>query len=120
MRDSIIEEMRLESEAKKQGKTYASGSALVRQDAKKIVLKCLKDNRVKEKMKDKDKRTCKFYPHFCDVVGHSTVNDKTCKMHNKSKAKRKIAEDSMIDMMIEDYLKEKSNGKIFFTMAQFL
>ena len=45
MRDSIVNKMKLESEAKKNDKTYQSSKELDRKVAKKIVLECLKMER---------------------------------------------------------------------------
>ena len=111
MRDSIIKEMKYEVEANKSGKTYKSGMAMERQSAKKIVLQCLKNERSLQKDLEKDRKTCKYYPHFCDIVGHCSAADKQCKMHGKTTAEKNSAIESMENVMIDKYLMAKSKGK---------
>ena len=111
MRESIIKEMKYEAEAIKSGKTYESGMAMERKSAKNIVLQCLRNERSVQKGLDKDMKTCKYYPHFCETVGHCSAADKRCKMHGKTTAEKNSAIESMENVMIDKYLMAKSKGK---------
>ena len=111
MRDSIIEQMKQESDAVKEGKTYQSGSAIEIKSAKAIVLETFKLNRDKQKDVEKCNKTCKYYPIFCNAIGHTTASDGRCLMHKKSKEDKKIASDNMEDLLIEKYLAEKKESK---------
>ena len=97
--------------AQQEGKTYKSCSAVEHKSAKSIILETLKKGRNVNKSYDKDKRTCKYYPIFCDVIGHTTASDGRCLMHKKSKEDKKIASDNMEELLIEKYLAENKESK---------
>ena len=111
MRESIITEMKLETEAKRNNKTYQSSKDLDRKLAKTIVLECLKKERRLQKDVQKNEKTCKYYPTFCSIIGHSTTADKRCQMHGKSTAEKNSAIESMENILIEKYLLEKAQSK---------
>ena len=54
------------------------GSAVERKSAKSIVLEMLKKERGHQKDMNKKDKTCKYYPFFCEHIGHSTAGDKMC------------------------------------------
>ena len=120
LRDSIIEQMKQESDAVKEGKTYQSGFAIEIKSAKAIVLETFKLNRDKQKDVEKCNKTCKYYPIFCDKVGHSTARDKRCGMHGKSSDAKKIASASMEDLMIEKYLSDERESKFILSRYKLL
>ena len=67
---------------------------------------------------EKSKKTCKYYPHYCKHVGHSTAADKHCFMFGKSAAQKKMYSDNIEELMIEQYLAQNVEGKfILFTLA---
>ena len=120
LRDNIIEQMKQESDAVKEGKTYNSGSAIETKSAKAIVLEILKLNRQEQKDVDKRDKTCKYYPIFCSKVGHNSAQDKQCNMNGKSKEDKKISSDSMEDLMIEKYLSDEPESKFILSRCNLL
>ena len=115
LRDNIIEQLKQESDAVKEGKTYKSGSAIEIKSAKAIVLENLKLNRERQKNVENCDKTCKYYPIFCNKVGHSSASNGRCDMNRKSKEEKKIASDSMEDLMIEKYLSDERESKLILT-----
>ena len=118
MRKNIIEQLRQDRLAKAEGETYGSGTPIEYKSAKAIVLKSLQESREKNKIMSKEKKTCKYYPFFCDKTGHSTASDKRCCMKTKSKIEKKTASDNMEDLLIENYLAEERASK--FLLVQYV
>ena len=111
LRESIKVELKLQGEAEREGKTYKSGSALENKSAKSIVLQNLKRERALQQNMAKEDKTCKYYPFFCDKIGHSSAANKRCDMKDKSPDEKKLASDEMEDLLIEKYLMEKRESK---------
>jgi len=111
LRSKIHEQLKQDKLAENEGKSYKSCSALEHKSAKSVVLETLKKQRESNKTNEKEKRTCKYYPFFCNGLGHTTAGDKRCAMNLKSKEEKKIASDDMQELMIEKLIAEAKSSK---------
>ena len=55
--------------------------------------------------------TCKYYPHYCKHVGHSTASDRNCGMYGKTTSEKKQVWENIEELMIEQYLAENVKGE---------
>ena len=71
----------------KTGKNY--GSDIDLKAAKKSAKEKLTATMRNPKGTPKHLQRCAYYPHYCNVIGHTTVGNKVCGANNKTLAKRK-------------------------------
>ena len=82
---------------------------------KKAVSDAMKAKRERNRKKvSKNELTCKYFPYFCKVTGHSNANTKACGMFGKSKAEKLEAENEIETKLIQEYVEKNSLGKIFY------
>ena len=63
----------------------------------------LKERAQKKETKKSTKQNivCKYYPHFCKVVGHTTAGCKKCEMYGTSPEEKKKALREIANMEID-------------------
>ena len=96
---------------------YKSGIAInTEQKAKEMVRKLKERAQNKETKKSTEKDiVCKYYPHFCKVVGHTSAACKKCEMYGTSKDEKKKALREIANMEIAAQVAIlKSEGKSYF------
>ena len=73
-------------------------------------------HKLKETKKSTEKDiVCKYYPHFCKVVGHTSAACKKCEMYGTSKEEKKKALREIANMDIAAQVAIlKSEGKSYF------
>lgn len=101
LREKIREEMRQDQVAAKEGKTYRASSGADYKAAQKAVAeerKKRKDN----KNKDRHEKTCPYYPHFCDRMGHTSARSVQCKMHSMDASQRVVAKQKNEEKLIRE------------------
>ena len=55
-------------------------------------------------------KTCTYYPHFCDRVGHTNARHIECRMHSKSSDERVAAKKKNEEIQIREYMEKKREG----------
>ena len=92
------------------GKTYESGVALAtaKRNAKEKLTAALRN----PKGTPKHLLRCPYYPHFCQIMGHTSASSKACGVHDVLKEERKILLDRIKELTIEQELVQvRENGK---------
>ena len=107
LRDTIKKEIQQDVEAKKQGKTYTSSAQPDLKVAQKAVHETMRKNRATNSINnDLLPKRCRYYPHFCEVVGHASAASSACQMHGKSKAADEIEE-----ILVRELLQKQGEGE---------
>ena len=60
---------------------------------------------------------CRFYPDFCNVVGHKTALSREFCMYGKTKPEKAAATQSIEEKLIKEYMEQNKKGK-FSTYTQ--
>ena len=70
--------------------TYKSGVAIrTEQLAKEAVDKIKQNSKKNKNISQNGDKVCKYYPHFCKVVGHTNARCKECGMYRTTPEEKK-------------------------------
>ena len=101
--------------------TYKSGVAIRAEQLAKAAVDAIKEKQKKNKKKSKkQKKVCKYYPHFCKIVGHTSARCKECEMYGTSEKKKREALRSIEKRMVDEQIQRiKSDGTSFLSSSFF-
>ena len=79
-----------------------------------------KNRKINKKKSKKQKKVCKYYPHFCKIVGHTSARCKECEMYGTSEKKKREALRSIDKRMVDEQIQRiKSDGTSFLSFSFF-
>ena len=100
----------------KTGKTYASGVAL--KAAKKNATDKLPAAMRNPEGTPKHLQRCAYYPHYCNVLSHTTAGNKLCGVNMLTPVERKALVAKIKELTIEEELVHvEENGKYIFSYS---